>query len=1337
MNLKNSPWVLRLARVRWASLAWITVAVLVVVLALYVVLAGQALRMMAGQKNELTAWAGERIGLVIQLDKLDGEMSFLTPVVHLRGVRLYVKDAALTPGQMPALSVPAIDLEIDTLDSLLTRQPVLSRLRIEGVTLALVEGEDGQFRVRGMPFTVNDPRAEEKLRLALQMLYRQDDILVERTTLSIEPVSGKIQPMVLQDVRLRMGLDGGTHVVAGRAKVQGPGTLNASFAMRFDGEPVVPRELVTDLHVRVQPASLENWLPRRDAGDFWLDALAGGGEAWLHITDGRVQEIRGRLNVDSLAASLEDGRKLEGLLGLATRFHWQSQPDGWTLAFSGLTFRRQGATWPESDGALEWHQGADGKLKLRGMLSRGDLQMIAGFADALPLAQTVWRERLTRIAPQGRFDNLRVEFDETAAPESRWRVRTGFSAVSLRTDSGIPGVHGVSGRVELVPNAGFIDVSAMHTALDIPAWYADPIDLSELKARLVWRRDATGLHVASNRFVLRNGDAQSSGLLSLDVPVDGTSPRLALLGLIEKGKASVASRYLPKSSSQALREWLHSAMIDGQVQRGSFLFHGPIRHDTASLRERIYQMRFQANDLTVRWLPDWPALRDADADVHIENGVVEGRVNRGRLLESQVSNIAVDIRPESGKPAKLNIAAGIDGELSDVFKLFRESPLQKVIPAELQRWQGSGRLQANLHVDSRLASGVSPRVQIDGTVNGATLDAVSHALEISDASGNVRFDTASGFSATQLRGNALGGTYTGSAQTQGAARNAVTTIDLAGPLRMAAVSDWLKLPALSLLTGEGTASLQLRFPASGEGLLDVRSDLRGIAVDAPAPLTKTPNTAMATRLVYTLGVGTPQLNLVYGRQLSASVRLPSNAAATGAVAIGGQRLPDMSDKGLAIDARVGAMNMDAWITFAQRLTGTTLTPTKTRKDISAVLAGLDALRGSVQHLNVQADHLDIEGAVFGKANLLLDRHDAGWLLKMDSDLVAGQALAPDGYQLRGDTAMTVQLDHLRLPILSAANTKQGAKKVDIPSIGKILPAPGAVPRLSLSVQDLQIGDENFGSWSMEAIPDGNGTRLANITGSWRAMTIEADARWQPVDGGGSRTQLSGTTNADDMSRVATAFGFEPILNSAHAAARFDVSWNGTPLDIDPMLLRGTVALDMRDGRFITTSSKSKALRALGVLNFSAWQRRLKLNFSDVYKQGIAFDSINGDFALDQGVLSTPNLVVKGPSGLFEMSGSTNLDTQSLDSRLRVTLPVNSGLYVGCLAGLAACAGIVVAEQLWGDKLQKMTTISYNVKGTWHDPQVEQLSVEERREDRKEKKEEKQEKKQEAQVEPAG
>ena len=92
-------------------------------------------------------------------------------------------------------------------------------------------------------------------------------------------------------------------------------------------------------------------------------------------------------------------------------------------------------------------------------------------------------------------------------------------------------------------------------------------------------------------------------------------------------------------------------------------------------------------------------------------------------------------------------------------------------------------------------------------------------------------------------------------------------------------------------------------------------------------------------------------------------------------------------------------------------------------------------------------------------------------------------------------------------------------------------------------------------------------------------------------------------------------------------------------------------------------------------NIGTIQRRLRLDFSDLYKKGLSCDSITGDFRIDGPSVSTTNLAIKPPSAIIEAQGNVDLEKETLNHQMEVTLPLSSNLYAGCLAGPAACAGI--------------------------------------------------------------
>lgn len=1274
---------------RLFNAAWLLLAAATVLVAVYVVVGGQLLAVMSERRPDIAAWASDRIGMRVEIDSISGGMRRLTPEVRLRGVRVGLDDAA-----EPALVAPSVDAQIDVLASALARRPVFRLLRVDGLELTLVREAGGQLRVKGFPFDVDDPRAAERLKQALGVLYRQRDVAVTRAKIMFQGLELPVTSLAPVSVHMRNA--GDEHRIAGEVTVQGAGRLPLSFVAQFSGQPVTPAEWVADVYVRMHSSPLEGWLSRRDAGPLWLESLSAGGEAWLHMDGLRVTRARGRAGVDSLAVSRTDGARVEGLLGLSTRFGWEEINGGWRLSLGGLEFRRQGRRWPETDAALEWRVAASGERSLRAMLTHGSLEMLTGFADLLPPGQDAWRERLARMAPRGQVGPVHLNWNEAQPAESRWWLSAEFAQLALQADGALPGATGLSGRVEFNPEAGSAQLHARRARLELPTLFSETLSIDEADAGIYWERAADGAwQVLSGPVAIANADAQASASFTLSLPADGQVPQLQLLGLVRDGDVQAAPRYLPLGIRQPLRDWLTRALVGGRLLRGSFLFDGPVRRDPGLLAQRTFQMRFEGEAATIAFLPEWPSLTRADADVLVEDGRVTARAGSAFLLDSKLSAIHVDVAPNAPSPARLRVRTLVDGDLADMFALFGETSLRNVVPAELLRWQGAGRMAADVRVDTALAPGAPVQVTVEGQVEGATLSSPARNLEISDTSGNLRFDTADGFSARNLRGRALGSELSGDASTRRIAGRQQTRVNLRGRLHMESIRQWLKMPALDVLRGDADATLMLAFGGtSGTGELEVRSNLRGIASTAPAPLAKPAQGAVDTRLTLTLGTDEPRFTLSSGRALAADLRLRNGVPVAGMVALGGTRLQAVAGDGLVVEGNLQRLVLDDWSTFVARLAGTAAATTG-QPALSRAIAGIAGAGERLQRVNIQTDQLVIGDLVLDDAGMRMGREGGGWLVRVDSPVLRAQVVLPDGYQERGDKPLVVQVESLRL----AAGGAGGASFV---------PKPNDVPRMALSLNGIRVGGEDFGAWSMETVPVEGGVELRDVHGAWRALDIRGQGTWLATDSG-TQSRFSGEARADDLSRVSIAFGFQPALSSSSALAKLELTWPGWPPAFDPSRAAGNLLLDVRDGRFVTDSARTQALRAFGVFNINTWQRRLKFDFSDLYRKGVAFDTLTGDFAIDGGRLTTRNLVAKGPSALFEMSGSTELDTYALDGRLRVTLPLNSNLYVGCLAGLAACAGIVAFEQLWGDRLEKMTTLAYEVGGTWQDPLVKEVA----------------------------
>jgi uncharacterized protein YhdP len=169
-----------------------------------------------------------------------------------------------------------------------------------------------------------------------------------------------------------------------------------------------------------------------------------------------------------------------------------------------------------------------------------------------------------------------------------------------------------------------------------------------------------------------------------------------------------------------------------------------------------------------------------------------------------------------------------------------------------------------------------------------------------------------------------------------------------------------------------------------------------------------------------------------------------------------------------------------------------------------------------------------------------------------------------------------------------------------------------------------------------------------------------------------------------------------------------LSWAGSPLTLDYPSMEGRLRLDVDAGQFLHASPGGA--RLLGVLSLQALQRRLTLDFRDLFQEGFAFDSIAGDVVVAQGVARTDDLRMRGVQATVLMQGSADLQRETQD--LRVLIVPNFDATTAALATMAINPaiglGTLFAQWALREPLQAAGTSELHITGSWADPQVQQV-----------------------------
>ncbi|NQV66530.1 MAG: hypothetical protein HQ497_14310, partial [SAR86 cluster bacterium] len=162
-------------------------------------------------------------------------------------------------------------------------------------------------------------------------------------------------------------------------------------------------------------------------------------------------------------------------------------------------------------------------------------------------------------------------------------------------------------------------------------------------------------------------------------------------------------------------------------------------------------------------------------------------------------------------------------------------------------------------------------------------------------------------------------------------------------------------------------------------------------------------------------------------------------------------------------------------------------------------------------------------------------------------------------------------------------------------------------------------------------------------------------------------------------------------------------------------IEGRISIDAQSGRFVQAETSTGALKLLGVFDFASLARRFRFDFSDIVNEGFSFNKISGAARFNNGIVDVLEpITIEGASSIFRVGGEMNIKTGELDNDLIVTLPVGRNLpwyaAYSALANPLVGAGVFIAQKIFEEQINKMTSAKYKVSGTMDVPVIEFVSI---------------------------
>ncbi|MEO5573403.1 MAG: YhdP family protein [Gammaproteobacteria bacterium] len=1240
----------------------------------------------AGQyRAEIAQQISAVVGRPVTIGALDAAWQGMNPYLRLKDLRVLDEQAAHT-------LLHFADVRIGVNIPYYVRHGRFEHgsLKVSGTALSVIRQADGNIVLEGF----------EQHRSTGQFvgwLLSQNQLSIENSRISWTDRQKQGERVQLTGVNLKLRSNGRRHQADGVFSLAGARGRPVNVALDFTGKLTDPAHWSGKFYMQAIGLDLTRWLSIPSLmGNKLTDGQANF-RLWGEWAGGNLQRLQGEVAAQDLRfVNGQASASAIALNAVTGQLHWRRTQPGWLLQVAQLTVKQgaklstPGQLQARSLGGADQPQ-VDVRFKF---LPLQDVSALVLTSDALSPGL---REALTVMRPRGELHDLHLSLQPggagpAAQPDNNFYIETRLVGLTVHAWKNLPAMQNIDALLRADEQGGLLEVDSRSAKLDFPVMFRAPLTINVLTGNLGWYQTAQGWRLTADGVRARNADINASLNGTIDVPADNSSPFLNLRIGFENGNIANTSAYLPVNHvpPRALN-WLDKSLVGGRITSGSALVHGRAHDFPFKTNQGNFETRFNVTGGILDYKPDWPPVQNLEADIVFRGQGLEIDATGGQIFGTEIIQAHAAI-PELGvHEPQLTVQGKASGTTTDALRFLKEGPLQAKFVNYVSGLSASGKSVLNLDLLIPLKGG-KDRVTGSLGLADSTLrygdPKQSLDVELTDINGVLNF-TETNFGgnniAARLRGQALHLDVSTSPARQDsgealiiAARGTVTAAQLRKQAKQA-IPD-IKPGLFERLVGTTAWSAALKFHQGAETELLVKSDLQGMAVDLPPPAGKTASEPLPLTVSTTLSKEQGRrYSVVYGERAQAVFKLLQTDKTTefgnGIVNFGGGAVPKLPTAGLRISGSLPQFSLDAWRKiFASADNNAT-------SGIMQKISDIDVSVGALEVFKQKLSAARIEGTKTAQQ----------WSLRLTSDQVAGAMTLPQA----PDAAWV--MDFERLHLAKSATETAPDSSLD----------PRRLPVLRVTSKSFKYGDGDLGQLILETSKRATGMHVDSLKLQAPEMTISGQGDWLN-EGGGPVSRFDFEVDSKGLGNTLTNLGYDTNIAGGKTHIDLTAHWTGAPMDFALARLNGTLSMSIEKGRFLDIDPG--AGRIFGLLSIQALPRRLSLDFSDLFKKGFAFDTINSEFALKDGNAYTSNLLMKGPSAIVSVTGRTGLAAKDYDQVVTVkpqigaSLPLAATLAGGPVAG----AAVFLAQKIFQPQIDDLTGYQYTITGPWKDPNIDKV-----------------------------
>lgn len=1365
-------------RLKWLSVAarvalWLMVTFWLLFGATWGLLHGWIVPRIEDFRPRLEIQASKALGVPVSIGQITARSEGLIPSFELRDVTL--KDAAgrealRLPRVVAAMS--PVSLWGGGFEQMVIDQPVLD----------ITQTMDGKIYVGGLDIN----QAQSDNNDTADWIFSQAEFVIQGGTLRWTDEQTKAPPLTLNQVDAVMRNSTRRH--AFRIDATPPTEWGDRFSLRGQfRQPLLSRgaghfsDWSGQFYAEFSRVGDVSRIKQYVSNTFGIDPRSGSGSlrAWADISKG--QPSAATLDVALHDVNVQLGKTLEplALTSVTGRVGGKRFSDGFEFATENLAFNTlDGLQWPGGNLAMT-SSGTAGQTEQKNELKadRLDLAAVAQIANRLPLGTTT-HALVASFAPKGLVETLdarwqvpvngdlsysakgRVSALEVAALPSqvlRSNASQGAGSATPHQQPGRPGIKNAAIDFDLTQAAGKAKIAISEGYLDLPGVFEDPrILLDRLSMEAQWKWTGQNIDIQMRDIAFAGADAQGSAQASWrsgQTRSGGPDPDslgiLDLKGVLTRANGARVHRYLPLVLADPVRHYVRDAVVQGELSDVKFLVKGAVDDiPFADPSRGDFKISAKVKNGTFAYVPraiqpkeaaPWPALSDITAELVFNRAALEVNdvvAKVAGLPGMQV--VKADARiPNLMKSAAVDVQAKLKGPINEALSFVNTSPLASMTGNVLAKTVASGPADYGIRLNLPLNNIDKTKVQGSVTLPGNDTQFSPETPPLSRLKGVVNF-TEAGFSVPSAQARMLGGDVRFEGGMKPSARTTSAGAELeAGTIFRA--QGTVTAEGIRQAKGIGQAS-RLAQNASGSAAYSavigfrrgvaevvVTSNLQGMALSLPAPLTKSADTLLAVRFENTLiresmAPGQKlqdQLAFSAGNVVSAQyvrdISTEQERVIRGSIAVGldpGESSP-LPEAGVGANIKLDSFNVDAW----ERVFSNTVGSSPQAVSVAATSAAQQAQSYLPNQIAIRAKDLLVGGRKLNNLVIGGTRDGPVWRANLDATELNGYL------EYRQSSSTNPGRIFARLSRLNLAQSTAN----DVESI--LDGQPASIPALDIVVDDLELRGKKLGRIEVDAVnrattaatSEGSPREwrlnkfnvimpeaVLTATGNWVAINAQIPAagpRSQRPAAERRRTVMNFKLDILDSGLLLKRFGMADVVRRGKGKMEGQVAWAGSPLSLDYPTMSGQFNVNIESGQFLKADPGLAKL--LGVLSLQSLPRRLTLDFRDVFSEGFAFDFVRGDVAISQGVASTNNLQMKGVNAAVLMEGSADIAKETQDLKVVVVPEINAGTasLIATVINPAIGLGTFLAQYFLRRPLMEAATQQFHIDGSWADPKI--------------------------------